>query len=153
MAGTPAYQRLFAELKRRRVFKVAAVYGAVAFVVLQVADIMVPALVLPEALTRAVALILILGFPIALVLAWAFELTPEGLVKTANADMTKSITPQTGQRINKLIISGLTLAVLFLLIERFYQVDEESGIIIPEARADKTSIAVLPFVNMSDDPG
>jgi tetratricopeptide (TPR) repeat protein len=82
MAGTPAYQRLFAELKRRRVFRVAAVYGAVAFVVLQVADIMVPALALPEALTRAVALILILGFPIALVMAWAFELTPEGMKRT-----------------------------------------------------------------------
>ena len=82
MAGTPAYQRLFAELKRRRVFRVAAVYGAVAFVVLQVADIMVPALALPEALTRAVALILILGFPIALVIAWAFELTPEGMKRT-----------------------------------------------------------------------
>ena len=73
MTGTPSYQRLFAELKRRRVFRVAAVYGAVAFVVLQVADIMVPVLALPESVTRAIALLLILGFPVALVMAWAFE--------------------------------------------------------------------------------
>ena len=82
MTGTPSYQRLFAELKRRRVFRVAAVYGAVAFVVLQVADIMVPALALPESVTRAIALLLILGFPVALVMAWAFELTPEGMKRT-----------------------------------------------------------------------
>lgn len=82
MSETPRYQRLFAELKRRRVFRVAAVYGAVAFVVLQVADILVPALALPESVTRAIALLLILVFPIALVLAWAFELTPEGMKRT-----------------------------------------------------------------------
>lgn len=86
MAGTTSYQRLFAELKRRRVFKVAAVYGAVAFVVLQIADILVPALALPESITRAVALFLILGFPIALVLAWAFDLTPEGMKRTGDAE-------------------------------------------------------------------
>ena len=82
MAGTPSYQRLFAELKRRRVFKVAAVYGGVAFVVLQVADILVPALALPDSVTRTIALLLILGFPVALVMAWAFELTPEGMKRT-----------------------------------------------------------------------
>ena len=76
--GTSGYQRLLAELKRRKVFRVAAVYGAVAFVVLQVADILVPALHLPESFTTGVALLSMLGFPIALVLAWAFESTPSG---------------------------------------------------------------------------
>ena len=63
----PGYQRFFAELKRRKVFRVAAVYGAVAFVVLQAADILVPALALPEALMRGLALLSILLFPVALV--------------------------------------------------------------------------------------
>jgi len=80
--GTSGYQRLFAELKRRKVFRVAAVYGAVAFVVLQVADILVPALNLPETFTTGVALLSMLGFPIALVLAWAFESTPSGIQRT-----------------------------------------------------------------------
>ncbi len=80
--GTSGYQRLFAELKRRKVFRVAAVYGAVAFVVLQVADILVPALNLPETFTTGVALLSMLGFPIALVLAWAFETTPSGIQRT-----------------------------------------------------------------------
>jgi len=75
-----------AELKRRHVFRVAAVYGAVAFVVLQVADILVPALHLPGAVTTGVALIAIVGFPIALVLAWAFEGSPEGMRRTERAD-------------------------------------------------------------------
>lgn len=68
-----SYRQFFAELKRRQVFKVAAVYGAVGFVVLQLADILVPALALPDAFTRGIALLLVLAFPIALVLAWALE--------------------------------------------------------------------------------
>lgn len=77
-----SYQQLFAELKRRQVFKVAAVYGAVGFVVLQLADILVPALALPDAVTRGTAVLIVLAFPIALVLAWAFDVTPEGVRRT-----------------------------------------------------------------------
>lgn len=72
-----SYQTIFADLKRRNVFQVAAVYGAVAFVVMQAADFFVPALRLPESVAPAIALIAILGFPLALGLAWAFEVTPE----------------------------------------------------------------------------
>ena len=86
MSDTPDYQRFFAELKRRKVFRVAAVYGAVAFVVLQVADIMVPALALPDAFMRGIALAAILLFPVALVLAWAFEVTPDGVRRTNEAE-------------------------------------------------------------------
>ena len=82
MSEVSGIQRFFAELKRRKVFRIAAVYGAVAFVVLQVADILVPALRLPETFTTGIALLSILGFPIAVVLAWAFESTPEGILKT-----------------------------------------------------------------------
>jgi tetratricopeptide (TPR) repeat protein len=73
---------LLTELKRRRVFRVAGVYAAAAFVVWQVADIAVPALQLPSWLVTAVVAVTILGFPIALVLAWAFDITPEGVVRT-----------------------------------------------------------------------
>ncbi|HUU97078.1 MAG TPA: hypothetical protein VM487_15170, partial [Phycisphaerae bacterium] len=82
---TPGYQRFFAELKRRRVFRVMAVYGIVGFVLLQIVDLAVPALLLPEWTYRLVALILLLGFPVAIVLAWAFEMTPGGVRRTVEA--------------------------------------------------------------------
>ena len=85
MPGPHGYKRLFAELKRRRVFRVMAVYGAVAFGVLQVADIAFPALGLPEWTITLVLVLTLLGFPIAIVLAWAFETTPEGVKRTAKA--------------------------------------------------------------------
>ena len=99
MSGS-GYQRFFAELKRRKVFRVAAVYGAVAFVVLQVADILVPALRLPETFTTGIALLSILGFPIALVLAWAFESTPSGIQRTdvAGTDEIDAILAQPAAR-------------------------------------------------------
>jgi tetratricopeptide (TPR) repeat protein len=80
-----SFPQFFAELKRRQVFKVAAVYGAVGFVVLQLADILVPALALPDAFTRGIALLLVLAFPIALILAWALEVTPDGVRRTEPA--------------------------------------------------------------------
>lgn len=80
-----SYQQFFAELKRRKVFRVAAVYGAVGFGVLQLADILVPTMGLPDAVTRGIALVIVLAFPIALVLAWAFEVTPDGMKLTEQA--------------------------------------------------------------------
>jgi TolB-like protein len=83
--STPAYQRFFAELKRRRVFRVMAVYGAVGFILMQIVELLVPALLLPEWTYRFIALLLLLGFPITVILAWAFELTPEGVKRTEDA--------------------------------------------------------------------
>ena len=82
MSDVPAYQRFLAELKRRHVFRVMAVYGAVGFVLLQVVELLVPALLLPEWTYRFIALLLLVGFPIAIVLAWAFESTPDGVRRT-----------------------------------------------------------------------
>ena len=81
----------YAELKRRNVFKVAIVYFAVAWLLLQVSDTLGPALHLPEWFVSAVAFLLILGFPIAVILAWAFDLTPEGLKKEKDVDRGASI--------------------------------------------------------------
>ncbi len=82
MSDVPAYQRFLAELKRRHVFRIMAVYGAVGFVLLQVVELLVPALLLPEWTYRFVALLLLVGFPVAIVLAWAFESTPDGVKRT-----------------------------------------------------------------------
>ena len=83
--STPVHQKFFAELKRRRVFRVMAVYGGVGFVIIQIAELIVPALLLPEWTYRFITLLLLLGFPIAVILAWAFEVTPEGVKRTENA--------------------------------------------------------------------
>jgi len=79
------YQQFFAEMKRRRVFRVIAVYGIVGFVLIQIMELAVPALLLPDWTYRFVALLLLVGFPVSIVLAWAFEVTPAGVVRTTEA--------------------------------------------------------------------
>ena len=79
-------RNFFAELKRRNVYKVAIAYAVVGWLVMQVAATVVPALHLSDTITSAVVLLTLLGFPIALLLAWAFELTPEGLQRTETAE-------------------------------------------------------------------
>jgi TolB-like protein/Flp pilus assembly protein TadD len=86
MSESPGYQRFFAELKRRKVFRVAAVYGATGFVVLQVADLLAEGMELPSVVLRTTTFLVLLGFPIAMVLAWALELTPDGVRRTDPAE-------------------------------------------------------------------
>ena len=81
----PSYQRLLAEFKRRKVFRVAAVYGATAFVVIEAADLIFPRIPLPEWTIALVVWLALLGFPVALVLAWAYERTPDGVKQTDRA--------------------------------------------------------------------
>ena len=149
MTGTTSYQRLFAELKRRRVFKVAAVYGAVAFVVLQVADILVPALALPESVTRAIALLLILGFPIALVMAWAFEVTPEGMKRTEDPTEGEIEAIVAEPRSRRWPSGMLALAgISALVVGAFFVLRPEVTFRGPravEAGEALPAIAVLPF--------
>jgi len=165
---------LFGELKRRNVFKVAAAYVIVAWLVMQVAEVMGPALRLPEWAISLVAFILILGFPVAMVLAWAFELTPEGLRKETEVDRAESITHVTGRNLNRLIVALLVVAVAYLAWDRFLQtgspppldrqtatvtggqpagaepgVDEAASRDHGEVSSTDRSIAVLPFQNRS----
>ena len=155
----------FNELKRRNVFKVAAAYIIVGWLLLQVSDTLVPALHLPEWFHSGVAFLLIIGFPLALIFAWAFEMTPDGLKKEKDVDRSQSITQATGQKLNHALIGMLVLALGYFVIDKFVldpgrdaaeiatAVQEShtqvSQPVEPDA-VDK-SIAVLPFVNMSSD--
>ncbi len=146
-------RELIREIKRRNVFKVALVYIIAGWLTMQVVDVMFPALNLPEWLVSAVAAFLLIGFPFALIFAWAFEMTPDGLKREKDVDRSESITPQTGHKLNRTALIILTIAVGFLLFDeivlhRDSTIGEEPAAIV-EA---KPSIAVLPFVNMSDDP-
>lgn len=89
MSQTPGYQRFFADLKRRQVFRVAAVYGAAAFVVIQAADVIFPRIPLPEWTVSLVVWLAILGFPVAIAISWAFERTPDGLKRTDEASASE----------------------------------------------------------------
>jgi adenylate cyclase len=145
-------EKFFREVMRRNVVKVAVVYLIAGWLTMQVADVMFPALNLPEWITSAIAALLLIGFPFALIFAWAFEMTPEGIKKESEIDRSESITSQTGKKLNTSIIIILSIALGFMLIDRFV-LQPEGAEETPEAVvADiKPSIAVLPFVNMSGD--
>jgi adenylate cyclase len=140
------------ELKRRNVVRVAIAYIIVAWLLLQVSDTLVPALHLPEWLNSAIALLIILGLPIALLLAWAFELTPEGLKKETEVDRSESMVQSTGRKLDFVIISVLVCAVLFFAYDKFVVAPDGAEQANPAEQVEiAPSIAVLPFVNMSDD--
>src|SRR5215831_12500816 len=136
----------FAELQRRNVYKVAVAYAVVAWLLMQVASQIFPFLDIPNWTIRLVIMLLALGFPIALVLAWAFELTPEGIKRTEEVDLSKSIRRKTGRKLDFLIIAVLLLVIAALLFQRFHGKVSPVVSLSPEK-----SIAVLPFENLSED--
>jgi TolB-like protein/tetratricopeptide (TPR) repeat protein len=151
------------ELKRRNVFRVAIAYVIIAWLLLQVGDTLAPALHLPESVNTALAFFLILGFPLALFLAWAYELTPEGLKKEKDVDRTKSITHVTSRKLDYVTIAVLILALGYFAFDKFMldplrdtelvQATTELATKSGKEQTNGKSIAVLPFVNMSDDTG
>jgi TolB-like protein/Tfp pilus assembly protein PilF len=140
-------RNFFAELKRRNVYKVAIAYAVVAWLLMQVASQIFPFFDIPSWGVRLVVLLLIIGFPIALILAWAFELTPEGIKRTEDVDLSKSIRRKTGRKLDFLIIAVLLLVIAGLLFQRFH-----SKVSPAVSSSPEKSIAVLPFENLSRDP-
>jgi TolB-like protein len=149
---------LFAELRRRNVFRVGAAYLVLAWLVIQITDTVAPALKLPEWILGVVVWIGIIGFPFALFFSWAFELTPEGIKREEQVERDASITSVTGRRIDRVIVGLLAVIVGFLLVDRYYldgraEAVTQSTPTVPDpvSAQSYTSIAVLPFVNMSND--
>ena len=136
---------LFEELKRRNVFRVAIAYIAVAWLIIQVADIALENFGAPDWVMKTLIFVLAIGFPVAVLLAWAYEMTPEGIKREKDVDRSQSITQQTGQKLNRMIIGVLLAAVAFLLIDKFMPSEVAPA---PAATNDR-SVAVLPFVAMS----
>ncbi len=137
----------FGELRRRNVVKVAVAYAIVGWLLVQVADTFFPALQLPEWTVTFVAGLVILGFPLALILSWAYELTPEGVERTKSVPLSESITHITGRKLEFVIIGVLAIAVAVFAVERFVLVEDTPS--SPASTADRRSIAVLPFSNES----
>ena len=126
-------------------FRVAVAFIVIAWLVLQVVDILVPMLALPDWVGRLVLVLLLVSFPVALLFAWAFELTPEGIKLEKDVDRGTSITRQTGRKLDFIIIGVLAVALAISVYANF------SGDEAPVEAASKgeLSIAVLPFANRS----
>ena len=158
---------LFSELKRRNVFKVGTAYIVLAWVVIQVTSEAVPALHLPDWVNTLVFFLGAIGFPFVLLFAWAFELTPDGIKLESEVDRSDSITQETGTTLNYLIIGLLVIALAYFVYESRFSDRPGTNKSVAENEITKTSdqvteqqsessaptsIAVLPFVNMSGDP-
>jgi len=109
----------FAELKRRNVIRVGIAYVVVAWLTMQFADVVLNNIEAPGWVFQVIMLVLAIGFPLVLIFAWAFEMTPDGLKKEKDVDRSQSIAPQTGKKLNNTILVLLALAVLYLLFDKF----------------------------------
>src|SRR5438067_6530405 len=135
----------FAELKRRNVYKVAVGYAVVGWLLIQIATQVFPFFEVPNWAVRLVVLLLVIGFPVALILAWAFEITPEGIKRAEDVDLNQSITRRTGRKLDFLIIAVLLLVIAVFAYQRFGPCQKVA------VATPAKSIAVLPFENLSSD--
>lgn len=145
-------RKFFAELKRRNVYKVAVAYALVGWLVMQIAATVVPALHLSDAITSAIVLVVILGFPIALILAWAFELTPEG-IKRAEDVVPNDYRPRpSGRKFAAVIIIVALLAAGLVIFYLIRSKPTSPAQVTAASAPSQKSIAVLPLLNESGDP-
>ena len=151
----------FAELKRRNVYKVAVAYAVVAWLLIQAASILFPTFDAPAWVMKAFVVLIVLGFPVALILAWAFELTPEGIKRAEDVAPHQSITPRTGRKLLGITVMLAVIAAGLLAFQFLHSKSVTPGNPVKTSAPTPTaasvaipeqSIAVLPFDNLSRDP-
>jgi TolB-like protein len=154
---------LFAELKRRNVIRVGVAYAVVAWVLAQVAEFAFENFGAPDWVLKSVVVVFLLGLPLALIFAWAFEMTSDGIKREADVDRSTSITSQTGRKLDYMIILVLMVALGWFAWDKFFVAavsTSEVDSTIQEASNDaptesvlgsapEKSVAVLPFIAMS----
>lgn len=131
------------ELKRRNVFRVGIAYLVVAWLILQLSDVLISLLELPDWIGRTAVFVLIVGFPVVVVLAWAFELTPDGVKRDSDVNRGDTVGATPGRKLDFVIIGALVIALGYFVWER-------QQLVSPVVPVDR-SIAVLPFVVRSAD--
>ena len=146
MSEKPSF---FSELKRRNVYKVAVAYAIVGWLSIQIATQVFPFLEIPSWVVRLVIAIVAIGFPIALVIAWAFEATPEGIKRTEVADAMPSTTQQKKHAWIYIVVVGIAISVGLFLVGRY---TGRSDVTTSAFSQSEKSIAVLPFENENRDP-
>ncbi len=138
---------LMTELKRRNVFRVGVAYAIVGWLLLEVASVLLPTFEAPAWVMKAFSSLVILGFPLTLVIAWAFELTPEGIKRESAVDPAESVRHSTGRKLDFAIIGLLAVAVVYFAVDKFVlETESEQASVVREK-----SIAVLLFDNLSRD--
>jgi len=149
----------FGELKRRNVIRMAGLYLVGAWLVVQVAGTVLPMFGAPEWLPRTIVVLLAIGFVPAVIFSWVFELTPQGLKREDDVAPEQSITPQTGRRMDRMIIVVLVLALGYFAFDKFALTPRRVAALVANAVPNESksvvnakSIAVLPFENRSRDP-
>ncbi|PHS28544.1 MAG: hypothetical protein COA85_03665 [Robiginitomaculum sp.] len=163
--------KILTELRRRNIFRVAGVYALVGWLLMQIVSVMTPALALPDWVDSFFAIVLLVGFPLAILLTWAFEMTPEGVKRTENVGTEKSVTAKPARTLDYIIVVGLVLVAGLVIWQGMRgpilrQAQDEGGVatdnITPHPEliegsegamsdqiTDAASIAVLPFVDLS----
>ena len=159
LAHAPSFKFL-EELKRRNVGRVAILYIIVSYLVLEVFGVFVHLLELPAWIGRSVVVLAVLGFPVALLIAWIYEATPEGLRPTEEVAQHQSIRHQAGKRLDRAIITVLAIALTYFVLDKFWLSRRATVVAVPVAvevnatpaiaAVPDKSIAVLPFVDMSE---
>ncbi len=153
----------FEELKRRNVFKVGVAYVVGAWLLIQLSDIVIDNIGASPVVLQIIFLVLTIGFFVTLFIAWAFEMTPEGIKREADIDRSQSITPQTGKKLNNAILVLMAVAIAYLLFDKFMgpgsitaddaisSTVQSAPVIEPDpiTTITRKSIAVLPFINRS----
>ena len=138
---------LFGELQRRNVIKVSIAYVIVSWLLIQIADVILPTFGAPPWVMQVFVFFLALGLPVAILLAWAFEMTPDGIKATSSVEQTQSTTSISGQRLNYIVMSLLALAVVFMVADNYLLESPQ----FPAEDVDyRRVIAVIPFVNRSE---
>lgn len=141
----------FNELSRRNIFRFAGVYAVVGWLIIQLGIALEGTLNLPDWFDTLVTTLVLIGFPIAILFAWAFELTPDGMKRTESVAPDESITSQTSRKLDFAILGGLAIVGGLLAFQTFSP-RTSSHAAITASQASDASIAVLPFVNLSSDP-
>ena len=138
--------QMFEELKRRNVFRVGLAYAMVSWLVLQITDVAVPILELPRWAGKLVFLLLVVGLPIVLIIAWAFEVTPTGIKRQSELDKTTSARAANHRRLDIVIMGVMAVALTYFALNHDWGGGQGRRVI---GTASGQSIAVLPFVNRS----
>jgi len=150
MSNKPSF---FAELKRRNVYKIAVAYAVVAWLLIQAASILFPTFEAPAWVMKVFVAVIVLGFPIALVFSWAFEITPEGIKREEEVTPNESIAKRTGWKIVAITIIVAALAVGLFVFQQVRPRLTGKGISSGANAVPEKSVAVLAFANLSDDKG
>jgi TolB-like protein len=146
-------RNFFAELKRRHVYRVAIAYGVVAWLLIQVATQVFPFFEIPNWVVRLVVLVIVLGFPIALIIAWAFEITPQGMKRAEDIAPNEYIPHWSVQRFAALVVTVAMLPTGLLVFQHVRSKSTSRAQVTAASALSQKSIAVLPLLNESGDPG